>query len=57
MMVTVIIIAAILGFAMLCSGALMLLIGIKVLMQHDDALLHPPDPDHSQWPDEEDEDL
>lgn len=56
-MVTVIIIAAILGFAMLCSGALMLLIGIKVLMQHDDALLHPPDPDHSQWPDEESEDL
>ena len=37
------------------GGAVIL--GIRCLKMHDDALLHPPDPNHIQWPDEEGDDL
>ena len=39
------------------GGAVIL--GIRCLRLHDDALLHPPDqdPDHTQWPEEEGDDL
>lgn len=57
MRIVVIVIALILAVVMCIAGAILLLIGIKVLQGHDDALLHPPDPDHIQWPDEDGDDL
>ena len=39
--------------ALVC-GYLVAVVGIKVLQQHDDCLLHPPD-DFTQWPDDGDD--